>query len=215
MTTWLPPARSGAVPWRGLVPLAVVMVLGALLAMWFSGPRRAIDLLDLETLTAEQIRRVATALLRHESATIRSRASAKLAAQGDVAVPVLHAIVVEDGDTDTRKAALDVLTVLDADKAVEAMAGLIEADAMPLRRLAVDAAVQLRHRGTVAVIKRALADDNDGVRLSAIGGCELKRVRSAVPVLQKAMDDPNINIRRHAARALRAITGKQYRARIE
>jgi HEAT repeat protein len=41
-----------------------------------------------------------------------------------------------------------------------------------------------------------------------------RRVAGAVPALEQALDDPSKTVRRHAARALAKITGKDYSDRV-
>jgi hypothetical protein len=65
------------------------------------------------------------------------------------------------------------------------------------------------------MLKRALDDEDPRVLLSAIEGCQLKRIHKAVPKLKVALHHPNVTIRRHAARALQTITGRNYRNRIK
>jgi len=90
--------RRGAVPIKhiAVTAVAVFLVVGVGYTV-FSGS--AEDLLDKETLTSGEIGRVAEELLLHDDLKIRTRASEKLAAQGDAAVPVLKDLALDTSDS--------------------------------------------------------------------------------------------------------------------
>ena len=76
--------RAGAVPVKmvALIVAGLLVVAVGAVAIFSSS---AIDLLDKDQLTPEEIRRVATELLLHEDVEVRTRASKKLAAHWDIA----------------------------------------------------------------------------------------------------------------------------------
>jgi len=207
--------RLNAVVEVKTIAMVCVAVLVAVVVGYWIFSDSAEDLLDAESLSPKQIRRVATRLLLHEDLKIRERASKKLFSLGESAVPVLKDISLTHSEQKTRLAVLGILARLDTDATIEVLEHMIDDSETEVRMVAAKTAAKLDDPRTIPVLTKALEDANTGIRNVAIGACETKRIKSAVPALLRALDDPMAGIRRHAARALRNLTGKDYRDRIK
>ena len=191
--------------------MLLVLIGGGVWLLFASRP--PIDLLEAQTLGPDEIRRVATRLLVHDDIDLRSAAARKLTEAGDSAVPVLVELALKHPDRILRIAVLEVLRVLDEERTVTVVEQLAIEDDAELRRVAVDIAARLSHRGARDVLVKALDDEDGGVLSTAAGACASKGVRDAVPALKQLLNHPSISVRRHSARALGRLTGKRYEVR--
>jgi HEAT repeat protein len=172
------------------------------------------DLLDSDDLSDSQIRKIATWLLVHEDIDMRVRAAAKLGELDQKAVPVMKDVCLTHDDPKVRSAVFDQLMVTDKDAGAEVLQTLIDDPDAQVRMMAAQAASHLSHPTSAEVLKKALGDDDPSVLLAGIEGSQLRGLRSAVPQIKAALDSDNLTVRRHAARALLALTGKSYQHRV-
>ena len=206
--------RRGAVPIKHIAVTAVVvfLVVGVGYTV-FSGS--AEDLLDQETLTPGEIQRVAEELLLHDDLQIRTRASEKLAAQGETAIPVLKDVGLSTSDSELRMAVFAVLAPMHAESAAEILEAMMDDDDPHIRQRAAKAASQLRTPRAVAVLEKGLADSHTGIRSSVAGLIGPAGIREVIPALKKALNDPERSVRKHAARSLEDLTGQDYSAAVD
>jgi len=127
---------------------------------------------------------------------------------------VLEEISLFHSDEYVRSVVLDSLMEIDTQVTVDVLEKLMVDPSVEARRTAAATAVRLKHPRSRAILKKALDDEDSGVLLAGIEGCEVKRIHKAVPKLESALKHPNVTIRRHAARALRVLTGRSYRKKI-
>jgi HEAT repeat protein len=66
----------------------------------------------------------------------------------------------------------------------------------------------------VAVLEKGIHDESAAVRQAAVGALGAQRSAKAVPALEGALKDENITVRRHAARSLQNLTGRDYSDRV-
>ena len=203
----------------GISRTTAITIVVAVCAVAFVGyrswSRSVTDLLDAETLTPAQIRRIATRLVIHEDIEIQGKARERLLQEGAAAVPVLKDLGLTHSDQRVREGALDLLTELDAGATAQVLEQMIDDESADLRRLATRTALRLNHRSVKALLLKAVEDDDAGVRLAAMDGCAVRRVLKAVPALKRSLDDPRITVRRHAARALHSLTGRRYTVKVD
>lgn len=199
MKTWL----------RQATPVGGGILVLALFVYWATRPSLK-TLLDVAAPTPEQIRTIASVLLLDDDFSIRSRASAKLTALGQAAVPVLKELAATHPDPAVRKAVLDLLTGLDPKSAAEIVVQLSRDKNVEVQRTAVSVAARLDDSRSLEVLQQGVQSEDGGVRQAAVEGLGARREASAVSALESALKDPNITVRRHAARALQLITGKNY-----
>lgn len=187
------------------VSLVSLVVLFGLYNLIFSESIE--DLLNADTLNSSQIRRLATNYLLHKKIDLRERASRKLATQGEAAVPVLQEVAMSNPEV--RKPVLNILMVLNVDAAFDQLEVMIEDEDAAIRVAAASAAVSNPHPRSGEILSKVLDDDDTGVRLMVIEGARFIG-RPAIEPLMHSLGDPNTTVRRHAARALRGLTGKDF-----
>jgi len=202
----------GAVMARWGLPGAGVLLLG-LLIWWLTRPS-AVALLEVDSPSPDQIRRIATILLVHDDFMVRSKASEKLSSLGQAAVPVLKEIAQTHSDPRVCKAVLDILSALDAKGAADAIVQRSRDSNAEIRREAVIAAGRLEDPRSREVLQQGLQSSEPGIRLKAVEGIGARRDASSVAALQGALKDPDPTVHLHAARALQLITGQDYRNHI-
>jgi hypothetical protein len=192
-----------------VVGVAVALVL-VIIGGYFIFSKSAEDLLNVQKLSPEQIRIVATKLLVHDDVKIRTRASEKLSAQGAAAVPVLKDIGLKRSNTKLRLAVFGVLAGLDTDAAAEILEDMSRDPDPKVRGLAVNPAGLLKTDRALAILEKGLTDPDVNVRSSAAGTLGSTGARSAVPALTSALQDSEFYVRKHAARSLKQLTGADY-----
>jgi HEAT repeat protein len=191
-----------------------VAVLAAIAIGYWIFSESVEDLLDAESLTPEQIRLVTTKLLLHDDLKIRERAGSKLLSLGEAAVPVLKDVSLTHSERKMRLATLGILTRLNVDATMEVVKEMIDDTDAEIRLVAAKTAMKTDDPRCIPILEKAVEDSDSGIRLIAIGACEFREIHSAVPAIKRALDDPVLVVRRHAARALRRLTGVNYRDRI-
>ena len=189
--------------------LVGLVVLFGLYKLIFS--ESAEDLLKADNLTPSQIRRLATNYLLHKKLDLRERASRKLSKQGQTAVPVLKEVATSNPEV--RQPVLNILMVIDADAAFDLLAVMIEDDELATRVAAARAAVANPHPRSREILEKVLDDDDPSIRLVVSDGWRLIGL-DAVGPLMRSLSDPNMTVRRHSARALKGLTGKDYSRQI-
>lgn len=192
--------------------LAAIVVLGGGYLL-FSGS--TMDLLDKQTLSPDEIRRVANELLLHEDAEIRARASTKIAEQGASAVPVLKDLALSTSNSKLRLAVFGCLAPLNGDAAAEILEAMVTDSDISVRQGAIKSAAALGTPRAVKVLEKALTDAELSIRSSAAGLIGRTGVLDAVPALERALNDPERSVRKHAARSLHDLTGRDYSNRVD
>lgn len=204
--------RDGKGPARWVVMgtggAVVVLFLG-----WLIFAKSAEDFLDVPDLSEAQIRRIATELLLSENPIIRERAAAKLTSAGSKSVPVLDQVVLELDDLRLSEAALCVLLSVDRNAAAKTIESLMANADVEVRRMAVRSAGTCDDPKMAAILSKALRDADSGVRLAAANGMARQKSRTGVADLERMLKDQNPTVRRHAARALQNLTGRDYSQR--
>lgn len=200
----------------GIVGAVVaVVLLGSLLFR-----TSAEDLLNADTLTPEQIRKVATKYLVHESFEIREKASAKLADMPEESAPVLSDICRSYEDMRVRTVVLALLMAIDDGATIDVIEEGYRDGPSEWKRECVRNATrfknQTKQKSIMERAKKMVADaafsDDIGVLLEGVGGVEVyqiksKKIEKRLYSLVKKHEE--MSVRRHAARAFRAITGKE------
>lgn len=172
-------------------------------------------ILSAESLSPEEIRYVATRLLLDDSIEMRARASQKLASLGAAAIPVLTDLSLHHEDGNVRAAVLDVLLAV-APKEAEQILGRMMADQnAEVRAAAAASATVLPREQSSALIIKGLQDADSRVRLATLNSAAQQRDPGHVPALEAALDDSSPLVRRHAARTLQLITGRDYSDRVK
>ena len=208
--------RKSAHPPPTRIPIQLIGGLGFgvmvlfLVGYWLfaSTPK---DLLESDDLSDSQIHKIATWLLVHENIDMRARAAKKLGELDQKAVPVMKDVCLTHDDPKVRSAVFDQLMTTDKDAGAEVLQTLIDDPDAPIRLMAAQAAAHLKHRTSAKVIMKALDDDDPSVLLAGIEGSQLHGLKGAVRQIKAALNSSdNLTVRRHAARALLALTGKSY-----
>lgn len=204
--------RDGKGPGRRIVMgaggIGVLLFLG-----WMTFGKSAEDLLDTQDLNEAQIRKIATNLLLSEDPIIRERATAKLTSAGSKSVPVLNGLVLELADLRLSEAALCVLLNLDRDTAAKTIENLMTNTDVEIRHMAVRCAGTCDDPKMATILSKALSDSDSGVRLAGANGLSRQKSRTGVLALEQVLNDKNPTVRRHAARVLQNLTGRDYSQR--
>jgi HEAT repeat protein len=200
---------------RQVLPVgAGILVLGGLI-YWFTRPS-ADALLNVTSPTPQQIREIASNLLLHEDYKIRTRAGDRLAALGQTAVPVLKDVALTHNDVRVRKAVLEILTGLDPKCAADVALLMSKDGDAEIQRTGVSAARHLDDPRTYDVLAQGLKAKDAAVRQDAVEGMGVRGDSRAVPALESTMknEKEDITVRRHAARSLQLITGRNYNSEV-
>jgi HEAT repeat protein len=206
---------SGFFSWQTMLPVGGGVLLLAGLIYWGTRPS-ATDLLDAASPTPDQIRQIASSLLLHEDFKVRARASEKLCALGPTAVPVLKDVAQAHQDPMVRKAVMDILIALDTKAAAEVATKLSQDNNPEVQRSAITAAKYMEDPRSYEILSRGIQSQDESTRLAAIQAVGARREQQAVSALEGALRDPSssITVKRHAARSLQLITGKDYNSQV-
>ena len=201
--------RDGKIPvlWIALGAVGV-LVLGFVTCNMLGSD--AEDLLDVQSLSEAQIRQIATELLLDEDLQMRERASAKLAAAGRKASPVLKDVCLTTDKPALCEASLGILLTTDVDAAMEVLTKLVDSPDAEVRRSAVDAIGSSKHPKSGELLAKAIRDTDSSVRLMAVKGFGARNDPQSISILIKALDDESPKVRTHAVRFLRSLTGRDY-----
>jgi HEAT repeat protein len=206
---------GGGISWQKIVPTGLGVLLLAGFIYWATRPS-ATALLNVASPTPGQIRQIATTLLLDTDFKIRAKAAEKLTSLGQTAIPVLRDIAQTNSDPNLRKAVLDILVSLDPKGTADLMAQMSK-DKDPQVQLAViSAAKAIDDPRSYDILTQGVRSQDQTARQAAVEGLGARRDARAVPDLEAALNDPNssITVRRHAARSLQLITGRNYDDRV-
>ena len=192
---------------------ASVLVLG-LLIYWLMRPSPD-AVLNAATLTPRQIRYVATELLVNEDLKLRARASEKLIALGETAVPVLKDVSLNYSDNGVREAVLKILVAINPNVGADVVGRLAGDQDPQLRRIAILAAAHLPDAQRLPIMQKAVTDPDTAVRWAAMDSMAARQTANNIPALTQALKDSDITVRRHAARTLQNMTGRDYSSQIK
>lgn len=201
---------------RAAVPLVQIIggtvgVIGIGVLGWLIFRTTPEKMLDLDALTPDQVKIVATKLLLDEDIKVRDRASTKLASLGKSAAEPLKEVCLTNSDPKVRLATFEVLMAVDKDASMEVIQKMSSESDVGIRTAAVEAAIRLDDPRTVAVLEKAIKDSDPHIRQTAVGGMITKKdAKNSISALEQALRDDNITTRRHAARSLQMLTGKSY-----
>ncbi len=158
------------------------------------------------------------ALLRaiwHEHPNVRSQACLLVVRLGGGGVPLaatLRRSLRKEPDRDVRATAAAALATLKIKVLVPLLIAVLQHDkAGAVRAKAAFALGAQDDKRAVQALIVALKDEETNVRLNAITALHRLRARTAQAALETALADPSPLVRRAAARALKALTGRAYR----